>query len=145
MKKIFPFLLLIGLAAVAQSFPSGQPYQIFKHVTCNLSGASTVCTPSLATSATKGFFVVGIGYYRLSWTVDGTVSTCSVSIDSNTDNSASWTTGGIASTGTVGSCATQGSYRNTTAAYVNLVRITPAITGSGNVTFTLFGGIFPLQ
>lgn len=150
MKKLLLFLLLLASPCLGQfPFPPGQPYQLVKIATCVVSGASTVCTPSLTQSIGNGFFTAtGIGYYKLSWTVDGSFTSCAVSIDSNSNRLAAWTVGGVASTGTVGSCATQGAYHNTVGVFVNLARITPAIVCSApgcTVTFTLLGGLFPFS
>lgn len=142
MKKLLLWLLLSATAVAQYPFPAGQPYQLLKSSTCT---ASAVCTPNASNgsgTATGGFPTTeGIGFYRVSWTVDGTVSACAVSIDSQSNALAAWSVGGIATSGAIGSCATAGSFTTPTAIYVNAARITPVITGTGNVTFTIIGGL----
>lgn len=131
------FLFLVsGLAfgqAGAGQLQNGAGYQVIWATTCNASG----CNP---TGPNTSFFIPNsIGWYQLSWTVDGTVSTCGVRVDSAPDSNTSFTSGGIIAAQV---CTSAGSFTTASANYVNLGKITvsTAITGSGaNVTFTLLG------
>jgi len=98
-----------------------------------------------SSTATGGFDVRGISYYRILWVPNGTVSSCSLSIDSATSVSTAGVLtspiiGGIISAASIGSCATAGEYVTTSAAGISAYgQITPTITGSGNVIVVLFG------
>jgi hypothetical protein len=99
-----------------------------------------------ASTATPGFDVRGLSYYRLTWVPVGTVSACTLSLDSATSVVAgtgalsSPSIGGILSAGTIGSCATAGSYVTSTTAGISAYgQITPTITGTGSVIVVLYG------
>jgi hypothetical protein len=99
-----------------------------------------------SSTATPGFDVRGLSYYRLTWVPVGTVSACTLSIDSASSVTAgtgalsSPTIGGILSAGTIGSCATAGTFVTSSPAGISAYgQITPTITGTGSVIVTLFG------
>jgi hypothetical protein len=141
LKQLLFAILSIGalcLSAAAQIQPgtgggnlqqqTGVPYQ--------LGGPLTFISSS---PASGGFNVKGLRYWQIIWVPSGTVSSCSISLDSSS-NQSTFTTGGILASGTIGSCATAGSYANSSATTPsNVGQITPTITGSGNVTVALFG------
>jgi hypothetical protein len=99
-----------------------------------------------SSSATPGFDVRGISYYRILYVPVGTLNSCSLSIDSATAVSSttgalsSPTIGGIVSAGTIGSCTSPGEYITTSAAGVSLYgQVTPTITGTGSLVVVLYG------
>jgi hypothetical protein len=96
-------------------------------------------TFSSGSAPTDAFNVKGLSYYRILFVPSGTVSACGLSLDSSATG-AGFSTGGILSSVTIGSCSAAGMYVTTTAAGVtNFGRITPTVTGSGSVTVVLFG------
>lgn len=127
--------LLLGLVSTSKaqtctSLPGGAPYQI---------GLSCTFTSS---SSPFPFPAQGLSYFQLKWVPNGTISAASVSLDSSSSNGGSYTTGGILAAGTIGSIATVGSYSNsspTTPTYMG--QITPTVTGTGSIAFTLYGFI----
>ena len=131
-RKILALLCLAGLSLFAnaqgglQQQP-GFPYQISgTYVFTSASGPS------------GGFNVQGLRYWQISFVTIGTVSSCSVSLDSSTGGG--FTIGGIISAGTIGSCASPGVYTNSTATTPTLVgQLTPTITGSGSVIVVILG------
>jgi hypothetical protein len=129
-------LLCLSAAAQIQPGTGGGQLQQQTGVPYQLGGPLVFTSSSLATG---GFNVKGLRYWQLIWVPSGTVSSCAISLDSSSDGS-TFTTGGIIASGTIGSCATAGSYSNSSATTPsNVGRITPTITGSGNVTVALFG------
>jgi hypothetical protein len=89
-------------------------------------------------SATGGFSVNGLRYWQIIFVPSGTVSACGLSFDSSTGSG--FSTGGIIASATIGSCASAGSYNNTTGTTPTLLgQITPTITGSGSVAVVLLG------
>jgi hypothetical protein len=99
-----------------------------------------------SSSATPGFDVRGISYYRILYVPVGTLSACSLSIDSATAVSSttgalsSPSIGGIVSAATIGSCVNPGEYITTSAAAVSLYgQVTPTITGTGSLVVVLYG------
>ena len=131
-RKILALLCLAGLSLFAnaqgglQQQP-GFPYQISgTYIFTSASGPS------------GGFNVQGLRYWQISFVTIGTVSSCSVSLDSSTGGG--FTIGGIISAGTIGSCASPGVYTNSTATTPTLVgQLTPTITGSGSVIVVILG------
>ena len=106
-RKILALLCLAGLSLFAnaqgglQQQP-GFPYQII--------GTSFITS---ASGPSGGFNVQGLRYWQISFVTIGTVSSCSISLDSSTGGG--FTTGGIIAAGTIGSCASPGVYTNSTA------------------------------
>jgi len=122
---------------------NGMPWQL---------GGSWVFTSGSA--ATLGFDTRGISYYRILWVPIGTVTSCTLSLDSGTSINpvggalVSPTIGGIISANTLSSCATAGSYLTPVVGPSGLAsatsisafgQITPTITGSGSVILVVFG------
>lgn len=101
-----------------------------------------VCQFSASSAPFGGFRTNGIIYWQISWVVNGTISSASLSLDSSTTGlSGSWTTGGILSAATIGSLATTGHYglNSSPTTSSNYGQLTPSITGSGIITVTLLG------
>jgi hypothetical protein len=87
---------------------------------------------------TGGFTVAGLRYWQIAFVPIGTVSTCSLSLDSSVGSG--FTTGGIITSSTVGSCAAAGEYASASATTpTQLGQLTPTITGSGSVYVVLLG------
>jgi len=98
-----------------------------------LSWTFTASSPS-----TNAFTVNGLRYFQLFFVPAGTVSACAISLDSSTGSG--FSTGGILSSATIGSCASATIYANTTATTPTLIgQLTPTITGTGTVTVILLG------
>lgn len=119
--------------AGAGQLQNGGAYQFILATTCTASA----CTP-VATSTTFNI-PTGLTWFKLSWTVDGTVSSCAVTVDGLTNSGASPNTGGIIPSQT---CTSSGAVTNASQVYFNYGKFTlgTGITGSGaNVTFTLTG------
>jgi hypothetical protein len=130
---IFLLLCFVPNGGAQQANPisqsSGTPWQLGLSWTFNSSSPPT-----------NAFNIAGISYYRVLFASSGTVSGCSLAIDSSSTGSSPYTSGGILSAGTIGSCASPGMFVTSTAAGVsNFGRLTPTITGSGQVTVVLFG------
>jgi hypothetical protein len=88
--------------------------------------------------ATGGFTAAGLRYWQLTFVPVGTVSACSISLDSSVGSG--FTTGGIISSSTIGSCASATSYSNSSATTpAQFGQLTPSITGSGSVIIVLLG------
>jgi len=147
MQKLFAIAALAlacAIGAAAQAAPgiqqpssgalaesSGVPWQIAGIWTFNASSPPT-----------GGFNVVGLKYFQLVFVPSGTVSTCAISFDSSINSGTSFTTGGLISAGTIGSCASASTYANSSAVTATLTgQLTPTITGTGSVTVTMFGYI----
>lgn len=89
-------------------------------------------------SATPGFNVNGLRYWQILFVPSGTVSACSISLDSSVGSG--YTSGGIVAAATIGSCASAGAYSNSSPTTPTLLgQITPSITGTGSVTVVLLG------
>ena len=102
-----------------------------------LSGTWTFTS---ASAATGGFSVEGLSYWQFFFIPSGTVTTCAVSFDSSTNGGTSFSVGGIETAATIGSCASAGSYANSSASTPTTTgQLTPTITGTGSVTVILFG------
>lgn len=144
MKKLLWLLLILPL--MGQTFPptsESTGYQILRSTVCNSSG----CGPASPTQRIDTS--VAVGYYKISWTTQGTVSGCTASVDSNGSQTGTWTPGGVIAAANI-VCTAMGSYTTPTGVFVNLARIGnnssstsafPTITGTGSVTFTLLGFI----
>jgi hypothetical protein len=117
-----------------------------------IGGAFTFTSSS---TASLGFDVRGISYYRVIWVPQGTVTSCTLSLDSGNSvdpilgTLVAPTIGGIMFGGQPSSmaalnfkpdCTTAGYYVTPFPARSSLyAQITPTITGSGSVTVVLFG------
>jgi hypothetical protein len=129
---IFFALCLVPVGQAQQLTPvtqaPGEPWQL------GLKGTfSSTSTP------TGAFNTGGILYWKLVFAPSGTVSSCTFSLDSSSVGT-SFTTGGILSSATIGSCASPGSYVTSAAVTpANFGQITPTITGTGSVTVYLYG------
>src|SRR6266446_4746820 len=77
MRKLLPLLLLLS------SICWGQGFNAFQQTTF----ISVTTAPAIIENTT-------IGFHQLSWTVSGTVTTCTVAVDSSPDN-ITYTPGGI--------------------------------------------------
>ena len=90
--------------------------------------------------ATAAFNVSGLRFWQLNFIPIGTVSACSVSVDSSTGSGSGFSVGGILASGTIGSCASAATYANSSATTPTLLgQLTPTITGSGSVVVVLLG------
>jgi hypothetical protein len=150
--KVGVFLVLLSvflsLPLTAQTFtPVGlsAAYQLLRSTTCNASG----CNPASPTQSINT--TVAIGYYKLSWSISGTVTGCTASVDNSSNGAGVWTPGGVISAANI-TCTAMGSYTTPSGNFVDLVRIgnnsssssafpTITCTGSCSVTFTLIGFI----
>lgn len=115
-KLLFIFLLLCGL-----SF--GQQAMLTQNFTSAVAGTSINLTNSPVT------------VHRISWTPAGTVTTCTVALDSSADG-ISWNAGGVIA----GQTCTSGGVATFTVADVNFVRINvTTLTGGGNLNVAYTG------
>lgn len=80
-----------------------------------------------------------IAWHKLTWSVNGTVSACTVALDSSTDGN-TWTAGGVITGQT---CTSNGSSSvvNVTANYVRMNMTALTVSGGGSVTVTWDGWI----
>jgi hypothetical protein len=129
MKKLFFILLLcFGIGASVRN-ADAQAVQIQKQMNVT------------ATTTGNGFATPTTFYHQISWTVQGTVATCSFTADSSPDNS-SWTTGGVIAATT---CTSGGvtSLANAVTNFTRLVLGTFTCTGtcSINISYTGYGSI----
>lgn len=116
-----------GQAPTTINQAAGQPWQL---------GLSYDFTSS--STATGALSVKGLMYYKLIFVPQGTVSGCTLSFDSSADGS-SFSTGGVISSGSIGSCASAGSYITPSAVTpTKFARLTPSVTGTGTVTVVLY-------
>ena len=91
-----------------------------------------------ASGSTGGFTSIAVTYWRVQWIVTGSLSGCSLSLDSI--NNGTVTTGGVISAATIGSCASTGSYITTSATTpASLAQLTPTITGAGSIIVSVLG------
>jgi hypothetical protein len=106
---------------------------------CQLSTQSPPQTYSLSVQTPYILPVIGSGtqYYQISWNVIGSLSACTVEVDSSTTGTGSWGSGDIIASQT---CTSSGNFTST-AHTVNYVRINTAasITGTGSLVVTLTG------
>jgi hypothetical protein len=149
MKTLWKLLALSVLALICMGVAEAQVVGSASHL------QQTAGTPwqlggvwkfSSSSTATPGFDVRGLSYYRILYVPVGTLSACSLSIDSATAvNSttgalSSPSIGGIVSAATIGSCVNPGEYITTSAAPVSLYgQVTPTITGTGSLVVVLYG------
>lgn len=104
--------------------------QYFAAAYCTSSG----CQPS---PITKAFAIPpGIGYWKIIFIPDGTVSGCTVTLDGSSNQAATPSSGSLIASQ---SCTSSGSFTTSSAVYQNYATLTPTITGSGNVSFILLG------
>lgn len=100
--------------------------------------SSAACSPGgAATGQTVTLLTSGVGYHQLTWTVTGTVSACTVTVDGSA-NGTSWSTGGAITSQTCTSNGTANTFSGS-ANVVNYVRTAVSITGSGTVYFRYNG------
>jgi|HubBroStandDraft_6_1064221.scaffolds.fasta_scaffold00599_29 hypothetical protein len=99
------------------------------------------CIFTSASGATGLGNVAGLNYFQIFFVPTGTVSGATLSLDSSpTGIASSWTIGGMISSGTIGAMTSAGSYANSSAITPTAYgQLTPTITGTGNVTVTIFG------
>jgi hypothetical protein len=104
----------------------GQSYQI-----------GLTWTPWLSSSvaSSNAFGVLGIHYFTVSWVPSGTVSGCTVTVDGN-PGSGIFTTGSLVASQT---CTSAGSFTTTSPVNSFQAKLTPTITGSGSVIFSVTG------
>lgn len=118
MKRLRFVLLLLSVLAFAAG------YQSYLTKTFTATGTS-ISIRQLGT----------IGYHQISWTKTGTVTGCTIAVDSSPDNS-TWTAGGIITGQT---CTTNGQSA-VTAASANYIRLNmTAFTGTGSVLIVYKG------
>lgn len=118
-------IFFLPLAALLLTYGLRAQQQSYSQLT-----ASTVTT-----GATVNLTRAAVAYHQVTWNVTGSLSACTVAIDSSSDG-VTWTTGGVIS-GQTCTSAGQSSVVNAT---VNYVRIdVTAFTGSGSVIAT-YGG-----
>lgn len=129
-KTLLALALLAGISGITVKTQAQQPYQFGPLIVSCTNG---VCTPSNYTTA---FNVPnGIGWFNISWTTNGVISTCSTTLDSAPDG-VTFTVGGLIPAFT---CTSSGSVIMSAANYVNFGRLTPTQTGAGTVVFTITG------
>ena len=93
-----------------------------------------------SSAATGGFTARGLSWWQIYFIPSGTISGCSLSLDSSVGSG--FNTGGIISSSSIGSCASAGSYTNASGSATTptlLGQVTPTITGTGSVIVVLFG------
>jgi hypothetical protein len=135
---VLALLCAAGAAAQVQQ-PGSAQLEESSGVPWQLAGVWTFNSSSVPTG---GFNVLGLKYFQLVFVPSGTVATCAISLDSSTNAGATFSTGGIESAATIGSCASPASYANSSASTpTSTGQLTPTITGSGQVTVALFGYI----
>jgi hypothetical protein len=126
LKYLIPLLLLCGTCL-------GQGYNSYQVTTFTVAGTPpAVAAPGTAKPIYQN---TTSQYHQISWTDSGTVSTCSVQVDSSPDNS-TWTAGGII---TSQSCTSAG---NSAVVHASAVYIRVNVTvysGSGSMTLTYKG------
>jgi len=119
-----------GRAQTQQSLTSaqatGESYQV--GVTWSAWSASSAANSS-------SFNVAGIHYFTLSWSSYGTLSGCTVTLDGNPGNG-TFTTGSLISSQV---CTSSGSLTIGLQTNSYQARLTPTITGTGSVIFTVTG------
>lgn len=135
LRKLISFLFLFTVLSFSQNLPNpmyatGSAFNYRAVVTCTSAGCSLPPITTVATSVWQG-----MGKFKLSWTVDGS-PTCAVTLDSLSNQAASRTVGGLIASQ---NCGTAGSFTMPSATFVNFFKLTPTITGTGSVTFTLTG------
>jgi len=135
MKRILLASLLAALLFCCAKHSEAQTIQyVYSAVTHNSTTVSTSCGDFLSSCNIIG---TGAQFHQLSWNVSGTLSACTVRVDSSTDN-ITWNVGDIIAAQT---CTSNGNVTSTahTVNYtrVNITAITP--TGSASLTTNLTG------
>ena len=100
------------------------------------------CTFNSGSAPFGAFSTSGIQYWQVVFTPSGTVSGATLSFDSSvTGIPASWSTGGIIASGTIGAMTSAGHYgpNSSPTTPSNYGQLTPTITGSGSVSVILYG------
>lgn len=129
MKKIAAFcialIMITALSLVFFDTVQGQGFNAFQQTTF--------------TTVTVGQTLVEntvIGFNQLSWTISGTVATCTVSLDSSPDGS-TWTVGGVIA----GQTCTSNGNSSVTAGSANFMRVNmQAISGAGATVVVTYKG-----
>ncbi|HXB12192.1 MAG TPA: hypothetical protein VNZ45_09420, partial [Bacteroidia bacterium] len=135
MKRILLASLLAALLFCCAKHSEAQTIQyVYSAVTHNSTTVSTSCGDFLSSCNIIG---TGAQFHQLSWNVSGTLSACTVRVDSSADN-ITWNVGDIIAAQT---CTSNGNVTSTahTVNYtrVNITAITP--TGSASLTTNLTG------
>jgi len=126
----FISLLIIGISLVYfdNSHVNAQTVQPFSYVLVNSFTAT-------GSSSSDNLIGNGSTYHKLVWNVVGSLSTCTVAVDSSADGS-SWSAGGIIT----GQTCTSNGNTISNSVVANYVRITvTAISGSGSLSAILYG------
>lgn len=129
MRTIRSAILLAALAVLATLAAHGQSFATWQ---CTALGCSS---STFSGPIANGLNVQNANntYYVLTWTKSGS-PTCSVTADSSGDRS-SWSAGAVI---TSQNCGANGS-ANASNQTLSFIRVTPTISGSGTVNFTLQG------
>ena len=108
---------------------------LFLPVTARADGFVTNNFASAAAGTSNNLTNTGIAYHKLTWSVQGTITVCTVALDSSADG-VTWTAGGVIAGQT---CTTNGSSAVVNV-IANFIRINmTALTGSGLVSVTWNG------
>jgi hypothetical protein len=135
MKRIFLASLLAALLFCCAKHSEAQTIQyVYSAVTHNSTTVSTSCGDFLSSCNIIG---TGAQYHQLSWNVTGTLSACSVRVDSSADG-VTWNIGDIVAAQT---CTANGNAISTAQTVnftrINITSITPV--GSASLTTNLTG------
>lgn len=128
-------ILMTVIATVMMWFPAiynaqGVSYT-YQAVNRNLAANGSYCAQGLSCN------IIGSGakFHQLTWNVTGTVSACTVTVDTSADN-VTWSSGGAITSKT---CTSNGTALSTST-IVNYVRMTiSSFTGTGAITLNLTG------
>jgi hypothetical protein len=134
MKRIFLASLLAAILVCYAKFSDAQTIQyVYSAVTHNSTTVSTSCGDFLSSCNIIG---TGAQFHQLSWNVTGTLSACSVRVDSSADG-ITWNTGDIIAAQT---CTSNGNITSTALTVnfvrVNITSITPVSTASLTTNLT---------
>lgn len=120
MKKLIVavlFLLLIGVSHAQQAYQANTP---------NIVATGQYCSNAVRCNITN----TGAAFHQLTWTVSGTLSACSVQVDSSAD-AITWNSGGVIASQT---CTSNGVITSTSHIVnfvrVNVTALTPVSTAS---------------
>jgi hypothetical protein len=140
-KRIFVLVGLLLFFALCL-VPSGEA-QACLPISSTPSAPEQVGMHCTFTSSSSGFVfrAPGTTYWSIYFVPFGTVSAATLSLDSSaTGLASSFSTGGVIPSSTIGPMTSVGSYLNTTATSpTEFVQLTPSITGTGQVSVTVFG------
>jgi hypothetical protein len=111
---------------------SGESYQV---------GVTWSAWTTTSPASSSSFNVAGIHYFALSWSSSGTLSGCTVTLDGNPGNG-TFTSGSLVPSQT---CTSSGSITISVPNNSFMAKLSPAITGTGSVIFTVTGyDVLPL-